>query len=176
MPYYTEIPGGTVDLDADLLVAKVPDTGLLNLFGSSETFSRYGVLGGDDGTTLENGDTMSLTDGAGDHILNGSTYLGTGTLNTAAANVGTARLLFPLNAALNVSLQVNPVTGDMMQGPDGSLYMLTGTERSNARLGVTASAQILGNTYSATAPISEIANALADVAARHQQHGRSPVM
>lgn len=159
MPYVTEIPAGVVDLEADVLVAEVPPTQLLNLFGPSNEFSQYGVLGGDDGTTLENGDKMSLVDENGDHFLGDSTYLGTGTLSTAAANVGTASIPI-IGSALNIGLQVNPVDGDMMMGPDGSLYMITDDELSSARLGVTASVEILGITYTATAPISEIANAL----------------
>ncbi|WP_244936035.1 Hint domain-containing protein [Paracoccus siganidrum] len=155
MPHYTEIPNAVLEVGADLTLVTLPSTQIVNLFGPSEEFTRYGVLGGDDGTTLSQGDNMSLVDENDDPVFSGGTYLGEATLSTAAATVG-------IPGVAQLGLQVNPVSGHLMQGPDDGVYMITDDELSAARLGVTATITVAGQPFTVTAPISEIANQLAD--------------
>ena len=65
----------------------------------------------------------------------------------------------------NVSLQVNPIAGDIFEGDDGEYYFLSDEPVDDAHIAVTASITVAGTPVEVTAPISEITDQLADAVA-----------
>lgn len=79
--------------------------------------------------------------------------MGTTTVNNAAVTSG-------IPGVATITLQVNPISGDMMQA-GGHYYFISDQPLDDAHLAVTATATIAGRAVSVTAPISEITNQLA---------------
>ncbi|MGR3552582.1 hypothetical protein, partial [Paracoccus sp. (in: a-proteobacteria)] len=137
-------------------IAFVPGTSLLNAFESSQEFERYDVEA-TNGTTLQNGDEIATVTSDGTTLASG-TYLGSAEINNALVTVG-------IPALANVSLQVNPIAGDIFEGDDGEYYFLSDEPVDDAHIAVTASITVAGTPVEVTAPISEITDQLADAVA-----------
>jgi len=152
MPYITEIPSNLITVGLDGVVAFVPDTSLLNAFESSQKFAQYDV-DANGATTLSNGDNITPVDADGNPITGSGTYLGSTTVQNAAASVG-----IPGLAA--IGLQVNPISGHLMEA-DGSYYFVSDEPLDDDHLSVTASITVAGQDISVTGPISGIAEQLA---------------
>lgn len=155
MPYITEIPSNLLTIGIDGAVAFVPNTSLLNAFESSQEFAQYDVDAANGPTTLSYGDNLTPVDGDGNALAGtaGGTYLGSTTVNNAAASVGIA-------GVATVSLQVNPISGHMMEA-NGSYYFISEEALDDDHLSVTASLTLLGRPISVTGPISGITEQLA---------------
>ena len=152
MPYVTEIPNAVLNVGGAVPLVTLPSTNFVNLFGPSAPFSTYDLGGGTNDGVLSNGDAVSLDDANGAAVVEG-TYLGSATLNNAAAQVGV-----PLLA--NISLQINPIQGHLMySGSD--VYFISDIEMSKAHLLVTATITVAGIPVTVTGPISGIVNQLA---------------
>lgn len=156
MPYVTQIPSSLITVGVDGSIAFVPDTSLLNAFESSQEFERYDVEA-TNGTTLQNGDEIATVTSDGTTLASG-TYLGSAEINNALVTVG-------IPALANVSLQVNPIAGDIFEGDDGEYYFLSDEPVDDAHIAVTASITVAGTPVEVTAPISEINDQLADAVA-----------
>lgn len=156
MPYFTEIPAGVITVGADLGIALVDNTQLLNAFESSQEFSQYDV-DANGATTLQNGDNMSLVDADGNSLAGPGTYVGSATFATAATTVG-------LPGIATISLQVNELTGSIMEA-GGSYYFISDEPVDQGHLNVTASITVAGTPISVTGPISDITDLLADAVA-----------
>jgi len=157
MPYYTEIPDGVITVGADLGIALVNNTQLLNAFGASREFSQYDV-DATGATTLSNGDSVSLVDANGDAITDtaGGTYIGSATFSTTGTSIN-------LGVA-SVGLQVNDLEGSIMEA-NGSYYFISDEAVDDGHINVTASVSVLGVPITVTGPISEITDLLADAVA-----------
>ena len=156
MPYVTQIPSSLITVGVDGSIAFVPGTSLLNAFESSQEFERYDVEA-TNGTTLQNGDEIATVTSDGTTLASG-TYLGSAEINNALVTVG-------IPALANVSLQVNPIAGDIFEGDDGEYYFLSDEPVDDAHIAVTASITVAGTPVEVTAPISEITDQLADAVA-----------
>lgn len=152
MPYITEIPSNLITVGLDGVVAFVPDTSLLNAFESSQEFAQYDV-DANGATTLSNGDNITPVDAEGNPLTSTGTYLGSTTVQNAAASVGIPGLA-------TIGLQVNPISGHLMEA-DGSYYFVSDEPLDDDHLSVTASITVAGQSVSVTGPISDIAEQLA---------------
>ena len=124
----------TVEFDADLGVVDTNNINLLNFFGDPQEVTNLSAQDGD--PTLENGDRVSIStdDGSGD--VREATYLGDATITTASVG---------LNALVaGLTIQVNPIEGEIVQYDNGDLAFISDTPLSDARLGVTAELNVLG--------------------------------
>ncbi len=65
MPYITEIPSHLLSVGLDGVVAFVPNTQLLNAFGTSEPFAQYDVDQVQGPATLSSGDNITPVDATG---------------------------------------------------------------------------------------------------------------
>jgi len=137
VPFYTQLPPGTLSIDAGGVVS-VNTTALLNTFADSDAFDSYD-LPGDQGTgvVVTNGDPISLrdtdaTDGLTDPSqasLSG-TYLGDVTLSTADITL------------LGIEVSLNPIQGELLQSDGGDFYIITDDPivedgAASSRLGLT---------------------------------------
>ncbi|WP_272857996.1 Hint domain-containing protein [Paracoccus stylophorae] len=157
MPYITEIPRSLITVNADGEIVFLPDTSLVNAFGPSQEFARYDV-DATTGTTIENGDNIAPVDSSGDPLISG-TYVGTATVSNAATSVG-------LPTIADITLQVNPLSGHIMQDDaSGDYYFISDDPIDDDHLQVTASIEVAGVPISVTAPISSITDELADAVA-----------
>ncbi|MDF3853754.1 Hint domain-containing protein [Paracoccus sp. P2] len=135
MPFFTEIPDATIDLEAATPVLSLGSNLLLNRLGGSTQFAQYDV-DASQATTLRRGDDVSLVDGEGNPLLSGGTFAGTGTLSSAAASVGV-----PLVAQLKV--QLNPINGSfVVDGED--TYFVSDQPLDKDHIGVKITGTILG--------------------------------
>lgn len=157
MPYITEIPSNLLTIGVDGLVAFVPNTSLVNAFEASQEFAQYDV-DATGATTLHNGDNITPVDSAGNPLTGAGNYLGSVTVNNAAASVGVPTLA-------NISLQVNPIGGHLMEA-DGNYYFISDQALDDDHLSVTASIVVAGRTVSVTGPISGIVDLLATEVAK----------
>lgn len=126
MPYYTQLPDATIDLNATTPVISLGDNLLLNELSNSTAFNQYDV-DANEATTLNRGDDVSLVDASGNPLLSGATYAGSGTLSTAAVglNLGLASL----------SVQVNPISGSYLV--DGNTtYFVTDQPLTDDHIGL----------------------------------------
>lgn len=130
----------------------MPDTNLLNAFQDSQQFDQYDV-DSNTATTLDRGDAITPVLADGMPLTSAVTYMGTTTVNNAAVTSG-------IPGVATITLQVNPISGDMMQA-DGHYYFISDQPLDDAHLAVTATATIAGRSISVTGPISEITNQLA---------------
>ncbi|WP_323715812.1 Hint domain-containing protein [Paracoccus aminovorans] len=155
MPYITEIPSNLLTIGVDGGIAFVPNTSLLNAFESSQEFAQYDVDAANGPTTLSYGDNLTPVDGDGNALpgTTGGTYVGSTTVNNAAASVGIPSLA-------NISLQVNPISGHMMEA-NGSYYFISEQALDDDHISVTASITVAGRPVSVTGPISNIVEQLA---------------
>ncbi|MDT1061920.1 Hint domain-containing protein [Paracoccus sp. CPCC 101403] len=156
MPYYTEIPDGVITVGADLGIALVDDTQLLNAFGTSQEFSQYDV-DANGATTLSNGDNVSLVDADGTSLTGAGTYVGSATFATAATTVG-------ISGLASIGLQVNELEGSIMEA-NGTYYFISDEPVDDGHINVTASITVAGFPVSVTGPISDITDLLADAVA-----------
>lgn len=154
MPYYTQIPTNLLTIGVDGGVAFVPNTNLLNAFGTSQEFAQYDVDANSGPTTLSNGSSMQLVDADGNALTAAGNYIGTATVNNAATSVG-------IPGVATVNLQVNPISGDIMEA-GGNYYFISEEPLDDAHINVTASITVLGTPVTVTAPISEITTELSD--------------
>ncbi|PHQ71733.1 MAG: hemolysin [Paracoccus sp.] len=152
MPYVTQIPASLITVGVDGNLTYVPNTSLLNAFDVSQEFQQYDV-DATSGTTLSNGDAIATVDGDGNTIASG-TYLGSAEISNAAVSVG-----IPLLAS--VSLQVNPISGQIFEGDDSEYYFISDEPVDDDHLQVTASITVAGIPVSVTGPISGITEQLA---------------
>lgn len=153
MPYYTHIPGATINLDLETPVISLGNNLLLNQLYTSTEFSQYDV-DATSATTLQRGDELSLVDEDGNPLLAGGTYAGQGTLSTAAVNAG-----IPTLASLTI--QLNPISGSYVAGDDGRVYFVTDQPLSEDHIGVKITGTILGLPINlADVNISDLADVL----------------
>lgn len=153
MPYFTEIPDATIDLNATTPVLSLGNNLLLNELYNSNPFNQFDV-DANEATTLNRGDDVSLVDGDGNPLLSGGTFAGTGTLSTASVSAG-----IPFLAQLSV--QVNPISGSFIQGSDGVTQFVTDQPLSEDHIGVRITGTILGqNINLLDVNISELADVL----------------
>lgn len=153
MPYFTEIPDATIDLNAGTPVLSLGSNLLLNELYGSSPFSRYDV-DATEATTLSRGDDVSLVDGSGGALLSGGTFAGTGTLSTAAVSAG-----IPFLAQLTV--QVNPISGSYVVGSDNTTHFVTDDPLDQDHIGLRISGTVLGQSINlADVNISELADVL----------------
>ena len=123
----------TVEFDADLGVVDTNNINLLNFFGEAQEVTNLSAQDGD--PTLENGDRVLIsTEGSAE--VREATYLGDATVTTAS--VGLNAFLISLN------IQVNPIEGEIVQYDNGDLAFISDAPLSDARLGVTATLNVLG--------------------------------
>ncbi len=119
MPVLTQLEGTTITGTVDSPVVTLPPTSVLNDFGAGQSFDGYRVQDDETGpNTVTAGEFLTpIIDG---EPLPG-TYLGSGVLSTAAANIG------QLSGALTngVRLQVNPVDVDYFRDNDGNVYFIS---------------------------------------------------
>lgn len=152
MPYVTQIPASLITVGVDGILTYVPNTSLLNAFEDSQEFENYDV-DATTGTTLSNGDAIATVDSGGTTIASG-TYLGTAEISNAEVSVGIPTLA-------TVSLQVNPISGQIFEGDDGEYYFISDEPVDDDHLQVTASITVAGVPVSVTGPISGITEQLA---------------
>jgi len=148
MPYVTRFPSSFLTLDADAGVIDLGDTRVLNALNGSQEFDIYDVEA-TEGTTLTRGDSLTLNDPP--PSVSG-TYAGSGTLSTAAADVG----LPPLTS---LQVQVSPVAGHFIDGDDGYAYFISETPLDGNNLRVTVTGRLLGLPLTKIdLPLSELRN------------------
>ncbi|WP_233253108.1 Hint domain-containing protein [Paracoccus binzhouensis] len=152
MPYITEIPSSLITVGLDGVVAFVPDTSLLNAFETSQEFAQYDV-DSNGATTLNYGDNMTPVAADGTPLTPAGTYLGSTTVANAATSIG-------LPGLADISLQVNPISGHLMEA-GGTYYFVSEEPLDDDHLAVTATVEVLGTPISVTGPISEITETLA---------------
>lgn len=161
MPYYTEIPDATIDLNATTPVLSLGQNLLLNQLYNSHSFDRYDVHDGA-ATTLTRGDEVELvldngTPEPGDDttLLDNGLYAGSGTISTAAVSAG-----IPFLAELTV--QVNPISGHyIIDQDDGKTYFVSDDPLDEDHIGVKITGTILGQTINLlNVNISDLASAL----------------
>lgn len=152
MPYITEIPSNLLTIGLDGVVAFVPDTSLLNAFGPSQEFAQYDV-DATGATTLGYGDNVTPVGADGTPLTGAGTYLGSTTVNNAAATVG-------ISGLAAIGLQVNPISGHFMEA-DGRYYFISEQALDDDHISVTATITVAGIPISVTAPISGIVETLA---------------
>ncbi|WP_045390271.1 Hint domain-containing protein [Falsirhodobacter sp. alg1] len=152
MPFATDLPTSLTSIGLDLGVVTIPNTTLGNFFDSSQEFDTYDVGAGND-TTLSSGDSVALLDGT-DNITGDSSYVGTASISTAEVglDIGIA----------GITLQVNPVTGSLIESETGDVYFVSDSSVTDADLLVTATISVLGQDLTVTAPISELASSISD--------------
>ncbi|AGT08363.1 Hint domain-containing protein [Paracoccus aminophilus] len=136
MPYYTEIPGATIDLTVATPVVSLGSNLLLNKLHGSTEFDKYDV-DANQATTLHGGDNIGFVDQNNDPLMSGAKYAGSGSLSTASVNVG----LPPL---LGVTVQLNPINGHYVVGPDNKVYMVTDQPLDSSHIGVKIQGTIAG--------------------------------
>lgn len=127
MPFITQINGAIIEVVADTPVVTLPQTGLLNSFGTSTEFTSYNVQ--NDGTpeTTETGDYLAP-------IVNGSPVPGTygGGASFGTASVGVLGVL---------NVRINPIQGNYFIS-DGNVFIITEAPLDAANL--TVSGTVLG--------------------------------
>jgi len=138
MPVLTQLEGTTITGTVDSPVVTLPPTSVLNDFGAGQSFDGYRVQDDETGpNTVTAGEFLTpIIDG---EPLPG-TYLGSGVLSTAAANIG------QLSGALTngVRLQVNPVDVDYFRDNDGNVYFISDQPLTADRLQATLTVRVLG--------------------------------
>ena len=127
MPFITQINGAIIEVVSDTPVVTLPQTGLLNSFGTSTEFTSYNVQ--NDGTpeTTETGDYLAP-------IVNGSPVPGTygGGASFGTASVGVLGVL---------NVRINPIQGNYFIS-DGNVFIITEAPLDAANL--TVSGTVLG--------------------------------
>ena len=124
----------TVEFDADLGVVDTNNINLLNFFGDPQAVTNLSAQDGD--PTLENGDRVLISTDDGTGNVREATYLGDATITTASVG---------LNALVaSLTVQVNPIEGEIVQYDNGDLAFISDEPLSDARLGVTAQVSVLG--------------------------------
>mgnify|MGYP000916140246 FL=1 len=129
MPFFTQLPGVNLSLDAGLV--SIGDNALLNNLVSVE-FDEYYFQAADD-TTLSNGEPVSLVndefDEPSDPRLLSGTYLGSGALSTVNIEVDVLGLT-------GVQARLSPIEGDFILGNDGRAYFTSDQPLSADNLSV----------------------------------------
>lgn len=115
----------SISFDVNTGVINTNNLSLLNSFGTSETVSGYDAGSGDN--TLENGESLGVSTEEGSSLT--GTYLGDLTLSTISPSISV-----PLVGGLSV--QLNPITGEMYQADSGELYMISDDPINDARIGL----------------------------------------
>lgn len=155
MPVLTQLEGTTITGTVDSPVVTLPPTSVLNDFGAGQSFDGYRVQDDETGpNTVTAGEFLTpIIDG---EPLPG-TYLGSGVLSTAAANIG------QLSGALTngVRLQVNPVDVDYFRDNDGNVYFISDQPLTADRLQATLTVRVLGVNTTVTVPLNEVNQTIA---------------
>lgn len=123
----------SISFDVNTGIIDTNNLSLLNAFGTPETINSYDTGGGDD--TLENGEPLGIGTEEGSSLS--GTYLGDLTLTTTSPSISV-----PLVGGLSV--QVNPIEGELYQTDGGDLYMISEDPINDARIGITATVTVLG--------------------------------
>lgn len=149
MAFITQLPTGFVTGGIDGFVLDTGQTSVLNNFTNGKDIDGdiAATNEGGDGSIAEPGETLtvSTTDGG---TLTGE-YVGAATLSTVNITV--------LGIA---NLKLNDINGQVFASDEGTPYFISEDPITNGRLGATLSVNILGQTISVDAPVSEIAGAL----------------
>lgn len=156
MPVLTQLEGTLITGTIDDPVVTLPPTSVLNNFGPSQSFDGYRVQDDDTGPeTVAAGEF--LTPVIDEEPLPG-TYLGSGTLSTAAVSIGNPG---GGSLATGLRLQVNPVDLDYFRDEGGNVYFITEQPLTADRLSVTIQLKLpLAGTITQTVPLSELADTL----------------
>lgn len=115
MPFITQINGATIDLEADTPVVTLPQTGVLNNFGTSREIESYNVLNDASTTTTAPGEAVAPI--VGDEPLQG-TYQGGVEFSNAALGVG------PL-LGVSAQVRINPISGSYFVDSSGNVFIIT---------------------------------------------------
>ncbi|MDF3852870.1 Hint domain-containing protein [Paracoccus sp. P2] len=160
MPYFTELPEGLIQIEGDTIIIDTNDLNLLNITNQPDNeFSLYDVES-PTGTTLSNGDELSLVDSDENTLISG-TYVGDITVSTASVEVG-------LGALFSLGATLNPLEGELFQDESGNFYVISEDGLDPSHLGVELTITLAGNEYTAVgADVSEalenLASAVEDV-------------
>ncbi|MBK4214699.1 Hint domain-containing protein [Paracoccus caeni] len=154
MPYVTELPDGMITFDGDAYVIDTNSVSLINITSAEDAeFSLYDV-DATSGTTLSNGDNLSLVDEDGGAVVSG-TYVGDVTVSTASVDVG-----LPPLVGLQVTL--NPLEAALMMDDEGRFYAISESGLDSSHLGVEITATVAGQSFTVIG--ADISSALSELA------------
>lgn len=141
----------SISFDVNTGVINTNNLSLLNSFGTSETVSGYDAGSGDN--TLENGESLGVSTEEGSSLT--GTYLGDLTLSTTSPSISVL--------GNGLSVQLNPLVGEMYQADSGELYMISDDPINDARIGITATVTILGQDTTFEGSLADLDDFLAGI-------------
>lgn len=142
----------SISFDINTGIIDTNNLSLLNAFGTEETVSSYDTEGGDN--TLQTGEPLGVSTEEGSTLS--GTYLGDVTLSTTSPS-----LSVPLVGG--ISVQLNPLQGELYQGDSGTLYMISDDPLNDARIGITTTVTLLGTDYNFEGSLAELDDWLAGI-------------
>ncbi|MCJ8139543.1 Hint domain-containing protein [Falsirhodobacter halotolerans] len=150
MAFITELPSNVITVDGSgVPIVNVGSNNILNdFYGPSSSVGE--IRADSDDATADAGEQV-FVDTAGGEIT--GTYAGPVTISTANVTVSLAGI-----EGINVG--INPVSGHLIAGDDGTAYVVSDSALSADNLGATATISIGGTTVGAQAPLSQLNGAL----------------
>ena len=143
----------SISFDVNTGIIDTNNLSLLNAFGTEETVSSYDTEGGDD--SLQNGEPLGISTEEGSTLS--GTYLGDVTLSTTSPSINLG--------LVGLSVQLNPIEGELYQADGGALYMISDDPLNDARIGITATVSLLGGSQTFEGSLADLDEWLASIPA-----------
>ena len=140
MPQITNL-NPTAEVDVNTGIVTAPNIDLLSLFGPSQEVTDLSETGPNRDGLLENGDGVTVTAGGAERS---GTYVGDATITTTQASLVIPSLVPLAPALLRLTVQVNPIQGEIISYDNGDLAFISDEPLSDFRFGVTATLSLSG--------------------------------